>query len=60
MVQEKLDAIAILDEVAPGFLLADYEHLKILNQGFADKIEEREEELVRLRAKCVNSIQVGQ
>ncbi|XP_076262813.1 uncharacterized protein LOC143197897 isoform X1 [Rhynchophorus ferrugineus] len=58
MVQEKLDAMDALDEIAPGLLLADYEQLKIDNRSQADKIEEKDEELTRLRVKCANSIQV--
>ncbi|XP_050315482.1 coiled-coil domain-containing protein 96-like [Anthonomus grandis grandis] len=58
MVQEKLDGIALLDEIAPGFLLADYEQLKSLNRGYADKIEEKDEELTKQRAKCASTIQI--
>lgn len=60
MVQEKLDAISDLNEIAPGFLLADYEQLKVMNQSYGDKMEERDEELTRLRAKCASTIQVDQ
>ncbi|ENN71269.1 hypothetical protein YQE_12194, partial [Dendroctonus ponderosae] len=58
MVQEKLDAIADLNEIAPGFLLADFEQLKVMNQSYGDKLEERDEELSRLRAKCASTIQI--
>lgn len=59
MVQEKLDAINDINEVAPGLFLADYEQLKIINQSYADKIEEKDEELTRLRTKCSSTTQVG-
>lgn len=38
--------------------IIDFEQLKAENQSYADKIEERDEELTRLRAKCENSTQI--
>lgn len=58
MVQEKLDAIEKLEQLGNNYRLADYEQLKAENRTLADRIEERDEELVRIRAKCQNTVQV--
>nr|CAH7741378.1 unnamed protein product [Callosobruchus chinensis] len=58
MVNEKQEAIALLDNIGEGLHLMDYEQLKVENRSFADKIEERDEELTRLRFKCQNTIQI--
>ncbi|CAG9763219.1 unnamed protein product [Ceutorhynchus assimilis] len=58
ILHEKYTIMSGLDEVSPGFLLADYEQLKVINQSYADKIEENDEELVRQRKKCANTIQI--
>ncbi|XP_048525239.1 coiled-coil domain-containing protein 96 isoform X2 [Dendroctonus ponderosae] len=58
MVEEKLDAINKLDNLENNLHLADYEQLKSDNRSYADKIEERDEELARLRNKCQNTIQI--
>ncbi|XP_050298475.1 coiled-coil domain-containing protein 96 [Anthonomus grandis grandis] len=58
MVQEKLDAMDRLDTLDANKRLSDFEQLKAENRAHADKIEEREEELARLRVKCQNVIQI--
>ncbi|XP_074025645.1 uncharacterized protein [Leptinotarsa decemlineata] len=58
MVAEKESAIEALDKIGEGLHLMDYEQLKVENRSHADKIEEKEEELTRLRFKCQNTIQI--
>ncbi|XP_030754256.1 coiled-coil domain-containing protein 96-like isoform X2 [Sitophilus oryzae] len=58
MIQEKMDEIKALEEVAPGLFLGDYDQMKVDNRSYADKIEEKDEELTRLRVKTVNITQV--
>lgn len=36
----------------------DYEQLKIANQSLAEKIEERSEELLKLRRRTVSTLQI--
>jgi hypothetical protein len=54
-----------LDVLLPGFAgadglhLIDFEQLKIENQSLNEKIEERNEELVKLRKKTTVTVQVG-
>ncbi|KAL1494000.1 hypothetical protein ABEB36_009675 [Hypothenemus hampei] len=58
LVQEKLDAIENLNEIAPGFLLDNYERLKIFNQSYQDKVEEKDEELNKFRERCSKTTQI--
>ena len=44
------------EQLAEGLHLIDYEQLKIENQTLNEKIEERNEELTRLRAKIINHV----
>lgn len=46
------------EDQTQGLLLIDFEQLKIENQTFNEKIEERNEELLKLRNKVTNSVQV--
>lgn len=43
---------------AEGLHLIDFEQLKIENQSLNEKIEERNEELVKLRKKTTVTVQV--
>ncbi|CAH1176082.1 unnamed protein product [Phaedon cochleariae] len=58
MVVEKETAISDLDQIGEGLYLMDYEQLKVENRSHADKIEEKEEDLTRLRFRCQNTIQI--
>lgn len=44
------------EQLAEGLHLIDYEQLKIENQTLNEKIEERNEELTRLRGKIINQV----
>ncbi|KAI8896312.1 hypothetical protein BC833DRAFT_659438 [Globomyces pollinis-pini] len=46
------------EELADGLHLIDFEQLKIENQTYNEKIEERNEELLKLRKKITNVVQV--
>ncbi|XP_061443391.1 coiled-coil domain-containing protein 96 [Rhineura floridana] len=46
------------EELAEGLHLIDFEQLKIENQTYNEKIEERNEELLKLRRKITNTVQV--
>jgi len=46
------------EELAEGLHLIDFEQLKIENQTYHEKIEERNEELLKLRKKITNTVQV--
>ncbi|KAI9333533.1 hypothetical protein DFJ73DRAFT_854122 [Zopfochytrium polystomum] len=46
------------EELADGLHLIDFEQLKIENQTYNEKIEERNEELLKLRKKITNLVQV--
>ncbi|XP_072262579.1 cilia- and flagella-associated protein 184 [Pyxicephalus adspersus] len=46
------------EELADGLHLIDFEQLKIENQTYSEKIEERNEELLKLRKKITNTVQV--
>lgn len=46
------------EELADGLHLIDFEQLKIENQTYNEKIEERNEELLRLRKKIATVVQV--
>ena len=56
---QKLEArIKSKEELAGGLHLIDFEQLKIENQSYNEKIEERSEELLRLRKKTTTTVQV--
>lgn len=44
------------EELKNGLHLIDFEQLKIENQTFTEKIEERNEELQKLRKKITNTV----
>lgn len=46
------------EELAEGLHLIDFEQLKIENQTYNEKIEERNEELMKLRKKITSTVQV--
>ena len=46
------------DELADNLHVIDFEQLKIENQTLNEKIEERKEELRKLRKKTITSVQV--
>jgi histone deacetylase 6 len=46
------------EQLAEGLHLIDFEQLKIENQSLNEKIEERNEELIRLRKKTTVTVQV--
>ncbi|KAM9330354.1 cilia- and flagella-associated protein 184 [Gastrophryne carolinensis] len=46
------------EELAEGLHLIDFEQLKIENQTYNEKIEERNEELLKLKKKITNTVQV--
>ena len=46
------------EELADGLHLIDFEQLKIENQTYNEKIEERNEDLLKLRKKITNVVQV--
>ena len=47
------------NELAEGLQLIDFEQLKIENQSLNEKIEERNEELLKLKKKTTTTVQVG-
>ena len=47
------------EELAEGLHLIDFEQLKIENQTYNEKIEERNEELLKLRKKITSTVQVN-
>ena len=49
----------VQEELAAGLHLIDFEQLKIENQSLNEKIEERNEELLKLRKKTTSTVQVG-
>ncbi|XP_063779871.1 coiled-coil domain-containing protein 96 [Pseudophryne corroboree] len=51
-------ALRSREELADGLHLIDFEQLKIENQTYNEKIEERNEELLKLRKKITNTVQV--
>eukprot|EP00877_Chromochloris_zofingiensis_P012618 jgi/Chrzof1/760/Cz01g27190.t1 len=56
---KKLEAtIRSKEELAEGLHLIDFEQLKIENQSLNEKIEERNEELVKLRKKTTTTVQI--
>merc|ERR1711988_456395 len=46
------------EKLAEGLHLIDFEQLKIENQTYNEKIEERNEELLKLRKKITSTVQV--
>jgi hypothetical protein len=46
------------EELAEGLHFIDFEQLKIENQSLNEKIEERNEELLRLKRKITTTVQV--
>ncbi|XP_054544266.1 coiled-coil domain-containing protein 96 [Talpa occidentalis] len=46
------------EDLTEGLLLIDFEQLKIENQTFNEKVEERNEELLKLRSKVNTNVQV--
>ncbi|XP_053528339.1 coiled-coil domain-containing protein 96 [Artibeus jamaicensis] len=46
------------EDTTEGLLLIDFEQLKIENQTFNEKVEERNEELLKLRNKVDNNVQI--
>lgn len=56
-VTEKRARMKSFDQIGPNLHLIDYEQLKVENQSHVDKIEEREDELLKLRTKCSGAIQ---
>lgn len=48
----------VQEELAEGLHLIDFEQLKIENQSLNEKIEERNEDLVKLRKKTATTVQV--
>ncbi|XP_062964735.1 coiled-coil domain-containing protein 96 [Cynocephalus volans] len=46
------------EELSEGLLFIDFEQLKIENQTFNEKAEERNEELLKLRNKVTNNVQI--
>lgn len=51
-------ALRAKEELAEGLHLIDFEQLKIENQTYNEKIEERNEELLKLRKKITGTVQV--
>lgn len=56
-IAEMESACERLDKIGEHYTLMDYEQLKIERRNHTDKIEERDEELSRLRLQCRNAIQ---
>lgn len=46
------------EELAEGLHLIDFEQLKIENQTYNEKIEERNEELIKLKRKIASTVQI--
>ncbi|XP_045476260.1 coiled-coil domain-containing protein 96-like isoform X2 [Harmonia axyridis] len=55
---EKTAELKALDNIGEDLSLMDYEQLKIENRAHSDKLEEKEEELTKLRVKCRNAVQI--
>ena len=56
-VSEDTAMLEQLEQIGEHCTLQEYEQLKMENQGHLDKIEERDEELTKLRKKCNGAIQ---
>lgn len=50
--------MTLQEELAEGLHLIDFEQLKIENQSLNEKIEERNEDLAKLRKKTATTVQV--
>ncbi|BFZ18154.1 hypothetical protein BsWGS_21193 [Bradybaena similaris] len=50
--------IKLKEQVSEGLHLIDFEQLKIENQTYNEKIEERNEELLKLRKKITSTVQI--
>jgi histone deacetylase 6 len=48
------------EQLADGLHVIDFEQLKIENQALMEKIQEREDEIVKLKNKRTHSVQVTQ
>lgn len=48
------------EQLAEGLHMIDFEQLKIENQSLTEKIEERNEELLKLKRKITMTVQVWQ
>ncbi|KAJ7338317.1 hypothetical protein JRQ81_011282 [Phrynocephalus forsythii] len=56
---QKLEAsLKVQEMLAEGLHLIDFEQLKIENQTYNEKIEERNEELLKLRKRITNTVQI--
>ncbi|RZC36314.1 DUF4201 domain containing protein [Asbolus verrucosus] len=55
---EKMEALDALDNLGPDLHLIDYEQLKFDNRSLHDRLEERENELTKIRLKCQNAVQI--
>ncbi|KAL0278600.1 UNVERIFIED_CONTAM: hypothetical protein PYX00_000373 [Menopon gallinae] len=56
-IEEKERELKTMENFGNGLYIMDYEQLKIDNQNYSDKIEEKEEELTKLRVKTQCNIQ---
>ena len=56
--QKEENALKSKEELGEGLHLIDFEQLKIENQTYNEKIEERNEELLKLRRKITSTVQV--
>lgn len=57
---ERLEAtVREKEQLAEGLHLIDFEQLKIENQSLTEKIEERNEELLKLKRKITMTVQVS-
>lgn len=57
-VTEKQNKLQAVDRIGDNLRLVDYEQLKVENRGYSDKIEERDEELTKLRTNCDSIFQI--
>eukprot|EP00794_Sanderia_malayensis_P008786 gene8786-9724_t len=56
--RKKEQQLKAKEELAEGLHLIDFEQLKIENQTYNEKIEERNEEILKLRKKITTTVQV--
>lgn len=56
LIEEKENQLRAMEYFGEGLHMMDYEQLKIDHQNYTDKIEEKEEELTRLRGKTHGSV----
>ena len=57
LLEEKEQQLREMQYFGNGLHIADYEQMKIDNQNYNDKIEEKEEELTNIRSKTQTVIQ---